>query len=401
MRRARFHLFRASQASLNLSWPRSQVFLSPTFYCSPCTRYASTVRPNRRPAFSARVAVIVLTSSAIAGFLFRAFLKSRPDWAETQGEQPFLDGHAFRSFTLLEKVPVSSTSTIFRVRPTHGTLDAKHLQELWNTGVWSVQVKQPQLQIVRAYTPLPPDLDPTHVQDDDSSNDLRLLIRREEGGEVSGYLHRLPVGSHIDIRRANVEYQFPPDATEVIFLAGGTGIAPAMQLLEVVSRHSNVHCHVLWATRRREDCVGAASSATLSVQPGLRSWLSRLWAPSGATQTSPEALTSDQVNPIVAQLRTYEHLSKDDIGHRIHVDYFIDDEKSFINPENIGNCLRKGAMHSSSASKAPLQILISGPDGFVTHWAGKKPPEGSKDSQGPLGGILSNLDTKGWKVWKL
>jgi len=45
--------------------------------------------------------------------------------------------------------------------------------------------------------------------------------------------------------------------------------------------------------------------------------------------------------------------------------------------------------------------LVSGPDGFIEHWAGKKIWVGGHEAQGLLGGILSRLDLKDWNVWKL
>ena len=48
-------------------------------------------------------------------------------------------------------------------------------------------------------------------------------------------------------------------------------------------------------------------------------------------------------------------------------------------------------------------IMISGPDGFVRLWAGKKVWMGGKEVQGPLGGYFANfnLASRGWRIWKL
>ncbi|KAL9069864.1 MAG: hypothetical protein Q9157_006015 [Trypethelium eluteriae] len=362
-------------------------------------RNVSTINNRQRPVRFTRLALIILTSSAVAGYLFRAFVKS--DRTSTWDTSSFLDPHSFRTFTLVAKDPVTSTSSIFCIRPTNGELDAKRLQELWDSGIWSVQIKQPQLQIVRAYTPLPPDLGAGNGQENDASNELRFLIRKEESGEVSGYLHRLPTGSQIEVRRANVEYQLPPNATEVLFLAGGTGIAPAMQLAFATLRRPSTRNHIMWANRRREDCMGAVSPADTSKRFDAKSWLPGAWGPSNTRESRQSVSHPNEPNAIVRQLRHYEKASKKEIGQTLSVESFVDDEQSFITPDRIKSFLNSGVANHKDEAQPLRQILVAGPDGFVAHWAGKKPIEGSGDPQGPLGGILSQLDTRGWRVWKL
>ena len=363
-----------------------------TFRRPQYARNASTAHTRQRPRRFGRNALLIVTFSAVTGFLLRAFFK--PNHAPTWDQSSFLDPHRFRSFTLIGKESISSTSSIFRIRPANGSLDAKRLQELWDRGIWSVQVKQPQLQIVRAYTPLPPDTEAINGQDDDTVNELRLLIRREEGGEVSGYLHRLPIGSEIEVRRANIEFQLPPDATEILFLAGGTGIVPAMQLAFASLRRSHTRTHILWANRRREDCVGGISPSTSLTKPYTQSWLRKtLGAPSTGERESSVSNTT-QPSSIVRQFQHYER-------QKISVEYFVDEEHSFIKPEQVAERLKPEAVNHVNNPQPSRFILVSGPDGFVAYWAGKKPMEGGEDSQGPVGGVLSRLDLGEWKVYKL
>ena len=53
---------------------------------------------------------------------------------------------------------------------------------------------------------------------------------------MSTYLHRLPIGATIELRGPHVEYQIPSEVKNVIFVAGGTGIAPALQVAHAMSR---------------------------------------------------------------------------------------------------------------------------------------------------------------------
>ena len=81
----------------------------------------------------------------------------------------------------------------------------------------------------------------------------------------------------------------------------------------------------------------------------------------------------------------------------LHVEYYVDEEKIFIKPADVAKRLGLG-MPEGRGSKV---ILVSGPDGFIEHWAGKKLWVGGREVQGPVGGVLGQMDLTGWKVFKL
>ena len=175
-------------------------------------------------------------------------------------------------YQLVAKDPVSSTASVFELEPQEKSLDFRKFKEAWQKGVWNVQFKQPELQIVRAYTPLPPKANEPQNRKDN----LRFLIRRDPHGEVSSYLHRLPIGSKVELRGPNLEYELTPDVRQVVFFAGGTGIAPALQVANAMFKDGDSRgrtLHILWANRKREDCIGGYSDAPPSgpVSPKL-SW---------------------------------------------------------------------------------------------------------------------------------
>ncbi|KAI9709069.1 MAG: mitochondrial Homoaconitase [Bogoriella megaspora] len=365
----------------------------------PGIRYGSSAPSATKRRGFGRTVIFTITTGAIAGISIRIYLTSK-DGDALWDKPTVLDPHAFRKFELFKKEQISSTSSIFHLRPTQGSFDAKYLEELWNRGIWSVEVKQPQLQIVRAYTPLPPSLDMDKGQELDTSNEIRLLIRREENGEVSGFLHRLPVGSTVEVRRANVEYELPPGTTEVLFLAGGTGIAPALQLAYATLRRPESRIRILWANRRREDCIGGVSEPFETTRLGSWPWLFRF---QNRTLSDHQGRVAQQgeMNAIVKQLYNYQKLSKDNHGQLIDIECFVDEEKSFINTQRVIGHLQSSSSNEGRNEQLQRRILVSGPDGFVEHWSGKKPFEGAPDTQGRLGGVLSQLDTSGWKIWKL
>lgn len=303
-----------------------------------------------------------------------------------------LNDTTFVPFLLVAKDQISPTSAIFTLRRASSSSKEPY-KHLWGGNgeikVSSVEFKQPQLQIARAYTPLPPtkETDPT---------DLRFLIRKLEGGEVSNYLDGLRVGATVEVRGPKVEWQWEipqGNATpaEVVFLAGGTGIAPAMQIVksfmedgdEGQDRRSRPKIHILWANRRREDCIGAVTK-----EEGERRW----WQ----FGSGPKEVANGPLNPLVKELEDMVGKYEGDLK----VDYLVDEERTLIDRRRIlQSTIRKQNQPAVSSGKKLL--LVSGPDGFVEHFAGPKAVKDGMQVQGPLGGVIGQLGLKGWTVVKL
>jgi homoaconitate hydratase len=249
--------------------------------------------------------------------------------------------------------------------------------------------KQPQLQIGRDYTPLPPlDEGPNNEHRDES---LRFLIRKDPHGEVSRYLHGLPLGAEIEIRGPQIECQISSDAQDILFIAGGTGIAPALQAAYTLLRRSDAtrpRIHILWASRKREDCLGGVND-TRSDAPTKSPWW-KVGRSTRASSPSPSPV-SVPTGAIVQELQTL----KSQYPGQLTVDYFIDEENTFISKNNI----RSFTESVSSDNKG--MILVSGPEGFISYMAGPKIWAEGRQLQGAVQGIIRELDLKGWSVWKL
>ena len=273
---------------------------------------------------------------------------------------------AFTPFKLVARETISSTSSVFTLRPKATGLNARIYEEAWAKGVWSVQVKQPQLQIARSYTPLPR----VDTAEATEPSDLKFLIRKDPKGEVSGYLHRLPIGAQIDLRGPHLEYVIPDDVGEVLFLAGGTGIAPALQVVHTLLESRSLPTaklptiRILWANRRQEDALD------LSLIPRI---------------------SSAQVLEIPSL--KFKHQAK------LSFQYFVDEQQTFVTEDILMGLLSNRGRKSEVAGKK--LILVSGPDGFVNYYAGPKVWKGGSELQGPLSGILKKLNLDGWEVWKL
>lgn len=285
-------------------------------------------------------------------------------------EPKIFDPPRFTPFTIVKREVVSPTSIILTLQPRHAPSKestADLYKEWWERGIWSVEVKQPELQIARLYTPLPPS-----KADEDS--DLRLLIRKEHKGEVSGYLHRLAVGSKIELRGPHPGFDLPEDVAEVAFLAGGTGIAPALQVAYTLLERRNsggdgTRIRIVWSNRRREDCEGGGQM----------------------NKKTPEM--ERQTGQIVREL---EALQQRHPG-QLTVDYLVDEEDTFLDQRKISRITSA----SAKTQTGPRFLFISGPEGFVNFFAGPKKWEDGKEGQGEVAGVIGRMRLNDWTVWKL
>lgn len=290
----------------------------------------------------------------------------------------------FARYTLVGKDTVSYTCAIFRLMPAANValdLDDPDCER----AVTSVQFKQPQLQIARAYTCLP-------QQQGQHMDELRFLIRREQKGEVSNFLHRLPINAEIEARGLHSEYVIPKDVKSVAFLAGGTGIAPALQVADILEGQADMH--ILWANRRREDCIGGHSD-TISK--------SKTWSWWGRSKEADRQIADTEKSALVLML---DDLKKQTATpgtqvSRLLVDYYVDEEGTMVKPQDVKKVVTFLSAPSNDEKTGRKILFVSGPEGFVSHWAGPKQWIAGREVQGPLGGVLSTLDLTGWEVVKL
>ena len=353
-------------------------------------RHASS-KLSVAPARSTRYSLprfFLFNAALLLGLGTTTLLLSRS--SSPSSRESILSEEKFTPFILRSKEIVSPTSSIFTLVPKTPLPGINPYRELWKQCLWSVQAKQPQLQIVRSYTPLPPSSDTSSETPDDGT--LRFLIRQEPNGEVSGYLHKLSVGSTISLRGPKIEFECPDDIDEVLFLAGGTGIAPALQLARALMAAKPAGSHIpriqlLWANRRREDCAGG-QSISAHIQGSWFRWFKA--NPSKSDIPMP-------ASPIVEELNRLRQRH----DGTLLVDYFVDEENTFINQATLNRYLDSTVRGTRSKDPPRKLILVSGPDGFVARLAGPKEWSGGREVQGRLDGLLKNSRRQGWEVWKL
>ncbi|PTB69555.1 hypothetical protein BBK36DRAFT_1156124 [Trichoderma citrinoviride] len=415
-------------------------------YTTTATTTQSSPRPARTSSKSRRIPLLVTAAILGSTIYYLASPPSRPTLLNTE---------TFVPYTITSREAISPTSFIFTISPHAPNPSLPYLvpsTSSWRYPLWSVEFKQPQVQIARHYTPLPPHDDGQQQQQqqrqDPADGSLSFYVRAIGGGEMSTYLSRLGVGQDVWLRGPHVGFDVVARLGEmdnVVFLAGGTGVVPAMQVAKaVLDKSPEAHVTLLWAIRRREELQQQqASTVRKKQQP---SWW-QFWA---ATKNSgePEELTAQlqHPSPIAKQLTAL----KEKHGQRLHIQVAIDEEQTHFRELDLQRAIISPGpplSSSSSSSSSPRRstsasgcrlhdsamlelapefeapaaaddckcgrgagknlFLVSGPDGFVAHYAGPKRWLGGQQVQGPVGGVAARLQRRypwladDWLVLKL
>lgn len=178
------------------------------------------------------------------------------------GESHELSPNYFIPYKISHKLDIDSSHFILELTPLQ-----KQKVNLWSQmgseHLWSVEIKQPEIMVVRNYTPLPLQIDESRQElkaiPDGSNGDGKfvLYVKQYGNGEVARWLHRLPLDHTIEVRGPFVEYELPRYEGEIsrnrdflfddqvsstqekfkyqpfdiAMFTAGTGIVSALQLL--------------------------------------------------------------------------------------------------------------------------------------------------------------------------
>lgn len=121
---------------------------------------------------------------------------------------------------------VTSETSLIRIHLPETLLpDTSAYPEPPDQPLQAVYVRQPELQIQRAYTPLSVDCfrdacsNVTKRGNTNHSRFIELLVKRYSDGEVSSYLHRLNTGDEVFVR-GPVRTWTLPDCDELVYVSG-------------------------------------------------------------------------------------------------------------------------------------------------------------------------------------
>ena len=206
---------------------RAKLGVVPTFPCqfrhanpSTLTRSASTSAPQQdnsisspsRSPFPARHFRLLV---ALAGAGAGAFYLSRSSSSPSE-----LSPATFTPLRIAAVRRVTPDTSVFSFEiPAGMSVDGQALAGLGQTeAVVSVWLKQPDLQIQRAYTPL--DSAPFFSTAlGGAPRTVDLLVKRYADGELSRWLHRLNVGDAVGVRGGVLTWATPQVCDEVVFVS--------------------------------------------------------------------------------------------------------------------------------------------------------------------------------------
>ncbi|CCH58744.1 hypothetical protein TBLA_0A09600 [Henningerozyma blattae CBS 6284] len=169
-------------------------------------------------------------------------------------ETPDLNPITFSKYAITYKESIDDTHFLLELTPI-GLNSRDIWKEIRNSKIWSVEVKQPDIMVVRNYTPLPlyfnkkdqrlhqvPSV--KHVEEnkefDTYNNSLMFYIKKYENGEVTRWLCEKPIDAIVEIRGPIIDLNVNEIVSDyssktglipsIQFITAGTGIVSALQL---------------------------------------------------------------------------------------------------------------------------------------------------------------------------
>lgn len=219
-------------------------------------------------------------------YVVKVWFYASDDDAESK---ELLDPAVFHKFVVTHKHQIDKDHYLVEVRPKYNNWQYSYYAHYDNKSIWSgdkmwsVEIKQPDIMVVRLYTPLPLYFMKSEItragkkepllrviendcEDYDKGGVMTFYIKRYDNGEVSRYITSKNVGDELELRGPHVEYKFPyhplnalherpifrdlpskveaetllesvkkengvPDYDNLNFYGAGTGIAPILQVL--------------------------------------------------------------------------------------------------------------------------------------------------------------------------
>ncbi|KAH7224721.1 transmembrane amino acid transporter protein-domain-containing protein [Fusarium oxysporum] len=393
------------------------------------SRSLSTSSPPRqhaseKPDFSTPLQSRIFPSLIVVGIILVSggyYLLTPPSRPNTLNEITFVP------YGITAREAISPTSFVITAVPRTPNPSLPYLNPSdnhWRYPLWSVEFKQPEVQISRHYTPLPP-----LSTEDPIDGSLRFYIRTVGDGEMSNYLGRRQVGEDVFLRGPHVGFELAErlgEHSRLVFLAGGTGVVPGIQAAKaVLEANEKSSVDLLWAVRKREEVQKSAP-------PRQSSW--KFWQEKKPTTLGTEV---ESPSPVTKRLQDLKMA----YGDRLRIQVVVDEEGTRFQDMDISNAIAASpgtvasfnagcrfhdqAMHVHASEFAVAEgpgcvckpsegttpgknlFIVSGPDGFIEYYAGPKIWLGGQQTQGPISGIAGYLQkqnpllARDWLVLKM
>jgi len=246
--------------------------------------------------------------------------------------------------------------------------------------IWSVYIKDDDIQVERPYTPL---------EGIDEEGRMLFWVKKYEKGEVGRWLHSKKVGDMIEIRGPLKTWIWQDYAwDEVFMISGGTGITPFYQLLNNVfnrkpsDSNSKTRFTLLHSSRILSELPPRSMLQSLAFfaeeQPDRFNMHLFVDSLDGSTNT-----------PLPKQRLQVGRINKSALTHSLGLDAPVSWWQRLFQPVGVPNFAQPDRK---------ILFLVCGPEQMVAAIAG---PYGRNLSQGEVGGILGELGYTSSRVRKL
>ncbi|KAJ1720117.1 hypothetical protein LPJ53_005215 [Coemansia erecta] len=170
---------------------------------------------------------------------------------------------AYTAHKLLSVTPLTGDTSLFRFEIKRPRFDGAEPETLVDAvraqGVWAVDVKDHLVQTYRTYTPVEYHMD----EEVDELTGARtghvdLAVKRYPRGSLSRFIHGTRVGDSVEMRGPVLSWPYREGAHgRVYMVAGGTGVAPMVQLIERVlgDPRDRTSLSLLYGSPAEEDII--------------------------------------------------------------------------------------------------------------------------------------------------
>lgn len=330
-----------------------------------------------------------------------------------------------------------------------------HEKSIWNGDrIWSVDIKQPEIMVVRSYTPLPlyfmkseytrsgekkPLLKviDNEADDYDKQGVMTLYVKRYKDGEVSRYVTSRNIGDELELRGPHTDYKFPyhplkdvfqrhtfkdlpskmqaeslrekiekmnsiPKFDNMTFYAAGTGIAPVLQVL--FSRNPYRGFITVHYSAQEPGQIEPFERFLFFLEQIDRIKLHKHYDSIPKTRLKKgdieKPMEPNYLSPMRLEQQNFS--PEESLKMRMKI---LESEEATKEVEDHGeypryaNAIEQAKFTKSITKDGPALAVACGPEGYISYVAGPKNLETGE--QGQVGGLLAQ---KGWSqlnVYKL
>lgn len=374
---------------------------------------------------------------------------------EGSDSKELLSPTAFHKFIVTHKEQIDSDHFLIELTPKFNHWQFNyHIdyaeKSIWNGDrIWSVDIKQPEIMVVRSYTPLPlyfmkseytrsgekkPLLKviDNDTEDYDKLGVMTLYVKRYPDGEVSRYITSRAVGDELELRGPHIEYKFPyhplkdffqrptfkdlpskieaesmrdkivsvkqlPKFDNLTFYSAGTGIAPILQVL--FSRNPYRGYTTIHYSAQSPGEIQPMERFLFFLEQIDRVRLVRHYDSEKrflSKNDIPKPTEPHYLSPM--RLEQHDFSPDESFRMRKRIDENEDLELSEP-PVRYENAVDQARTTKGTEKEGAALALVCGPNGYVDYVAGAKQME--TGNQGDIGGLLGKQGWNNHNVYKL